>query len=112
MEPRQFRLEGSSLAELRERVLREHGTQARIVAAEKVTVGGIRGIFAREHYEVTVEVPARTRRGAHVLDPSRRAGIAALLADADNAEVQLRFLTGRLRRFPPDHPTSRRSWTI
>ncbi|MCU1637293.1 MAG: hypothetical protein JWQ68_2532 [Cryobacterium sp.] len=78
------------MAELRDRVLREHGADARIVSAEKVTVGGIRGFFARQHYEVTVAPGVRRPRGAHArLDVPSRAGIAALLDDADEAESRL-----------------------
>ncbi|NKX53640.1 hypothetical protein [Arthrobacter mobilis] len=93
-----LQLKGASLQELRAQVLAEHGPRARIVAAEKVTVGGIRGYLARHHYEVTVEIPNgpaegtlqdAVRRGAHALDEPRRAGIAALLAEAEAAEAQL-----------------------
>ena len=90
MEPSRFLLEGSSLEELKARILAEHGADARIVAAERVSVGGIRGVFARRHIEVLVEVPARTRRAAHSrLDVRARLGIAALLDDADAAEAGL-----------------------
>ena len=70
----------------------EHGANATIVAAERVTVGGIRGFFARQYYEVTVEVRKSTQRtkSAHGgLDISARLGIAALLDDADEAESRL-----------------------
>ncbi|TFD33090.1 hypothetical protein [Cryobacterium cryoconiti] len=90
MEPNRFLLEGSSLPELKARILAEHGAEARIVAAEQVTVGGIRGFFARRHIEVTVEVPARRRRAAHSRsDVQVRLGIAALLDDADAEEARL-----------------------
>ena len=90
MEPKRFLLEGASLEELKARILSEHGADARIVAAERVTVGGIRGFFAKRHFEVTVEVPERRRRAAHArLDLQARLGIAALLDDADAAEVRL-----------------------
>jgi hypothetical protein len=85
---RRLQLKGASLQELQAQVLAEHGPDAKIVAAEKVTVGGIRGFFAREHYEVTVELPAPPVRGQHALDQKARAGIAALLADAERAESQ------------------------
>lgn len=88
MEPRLFQLRGATLAELKHRIRREHGEDALIVAADRVTVGGIRGFFARQHYEVTVEVPPR-RRAAHALDLPARLGIAALLDDADEQESQL-----------------------
>lgn len=90
MEPKRFLLEGATLEELKARILSEHGADARIVAAERVTVGGIRGFFAKRHFEVTVEVPERRRRAAHArLDLQARLGIAALLDDADAAEARL-----------------------
>ncbi|TFB84587.1 hypothetical protein E3O25_07875 [Cryobacterium sp. TMT1-3] len=92
MEPKRFLLEGPTLRELQERVIAEHGSNATIVAAERITVGGIRGFFARQHYEITVEVPepAERTKSAHAgLDISARLGIAALLDDADEAESRL-----------------------
>ncbi|WBM80117.1 hypothetical protein KIV56_00395 [Cryobacterium breve] len=111
MEPKRFQLDGPTLPELKARILAEHGADARIVSAERVTVGGIRGFFARRHYEVTVEVPERRRRAAHAQPvrmvplerdepgdgdrtgtgtalPGRaaRLGILALLEDADGAD--------------------------
>ncbi|MEC5150068.1 hypothetical protein [Cryobacterium sp. GrIS_2_6] len=65
MEPKRFQLDGPTLPELKARILAEHGADARIISAERVTVGGIRGFFASRHYEVTVEVPERRRRAAH-----------------------------------------------
>jgi hypothetical protein len=88
--PRRLQLEGASLEELTDRVFAEHGSAARIVSAEKVTTGGIRGFFAKQHFEVIVELPDPGRRAAHrQLDMSARLGIAALLDDADAAEAQL-----------------------
>ncbi|WP_157156841.1 hypothetical protein [Diaminobutyricimonas sp. LJ205] len=90
MAPRRLQLEGASLEELTDRVFAEHGSAARIVSAEKVTTGGIRGFFAKQHFEVIVELPDPGRRSAHrQLDTSARLGIAALLDDADAAEAQL-----------------------
>lgn len=95
MDPRQFRVEGPSLAALRAQVAAEHGPRARIIAAEKVTVGGIRGFFSRQYFEVTVElepdVPTEdTRRSRRAkLDVEARLGIAALLAEADEAEARI-----------------------
>ena len=102
MEPKRLRLEGATLPELRARVVAEHGDGARIIAAEQVTVGGIRGFFAKRHIEVTVEVPADEpaeilvevpagrRRASHARDElSTRLGIAALLDEADDAESLL-----------------------
>lgn len=89
MEPSRFLLSGSSLQELQDRVRLEHGPQARIISAERVTVGGVRGFFARQYFEATVEVWPTPRRAARApLDVPARLGIAALLDDADAAEAR------------------------
>ncbi|MCQ2002021.1 hypothetical protein [Arthrobacter zhaoxinii] len=106
MEPRRFQLEGPSLDVLKAQVLAEHGPRARIVAAEKVTVGGIGGFLSRQHYEVTVELPPSGRRRAPVEPdlPSRTvpgsAGISALLEEAERAESTLHPVAP----FVPDVP--------
>lgn len=91
-----LRLSGASLEELSAQLRAEHGPQARIIAAERVTVGGIGGFLARRHYEVTVELPEPEVSGGHnrqgaqmVIAAPRRVGIAALLDDADQAELTL-----------------------
>ncbi|NJC21247.1 hypothetical protein BJ994_000323 [Arthrobacter pigmenti] len=100
MSPRLLRLEGATLEELREQVRAQHGPGAQIVGAELVTVGGIRGYFARRHYEVTVELPdpepspqrRRGRRAASVpadSGVSGASGIDALLQHAESVEAQL-----------------------
>lgn len=82
-------LEGPSLQQLQERVLAEHGRHARIVSAERITSGGIKGFFAKQHYEVTVELPETASYGVHSMDLPTRVGLAALLDDADAAETSL-----------------------
>ena len=101
MQTKRLRLEGATLPELQARVLAEHGDGARIIAAEQVTVGGIRGFFAKRHIEVTVEVPdapvqllvergSERRRASRARDEvATRLGIAALLDEADAAESLL-----------------------
>ena len=64
----------------------EHGPGARIVAAERVVEGGIGGFFARQRFEATVEVPDAPRGEPVVFDLPARAGIAALLAEAEEAD--------------------------
>lgn len=86
---RQVRLEGPSLQALHERVLAEHGRHARIVAAERVVSGGIRGFFAKQHFEVTVELPESGSPSVHSMDLPTRVGLAALLEEADSAEAEL-----------------------
>lgn len=85
---RQLHLEVATLDDLSARVRAECGPEAEIIAAEKVTVGGIKGFLARQHFEVTVLVPD-VRAGAHVISAPAKAGIAALLDDADEAEADL-----------------------
>jgi len=56
MSPTRLLFEGPDVATVLARVRAEHGTGARIVAADKVRSGGFAGFFAKERYEVTVEV--------------------------------------------------------
>lgn len=42
-------------------IRQEMGPDARIVRAERIRTGGVAGFFAREHYELTVEVPDEPR---------------------------------------------------
>lgn len=86
-------LEGEDLPALMARVRAEMGPGARIVKAEKVRTGGVAGFFAREHYELTVEVPDAPptppgRPRPTTPPPVERAavGLEALLAAADAAE--------------------------
>lgn len=51
--------------------------------------GGIRGFFAKHHFEVTVELPESGSHGVHSMSLPTRVGLAALLEDAENAERQL-----------------------
>ena len=99
-------LRGESLAALNAQIIAEHGSQARIVKAESIVQGGIGGFLAKRFFEVTVEVPTPVPASAQPLTmpstpgqepPSggrgmvlpNRSGIAALLADADEAEDRL-----------------------
>lgn len=85
------------------RVQAEYGPHAKIIAAEAVTTGGISGFFAQRHYEVTVEVPDDTAQDAHEFDLPARAGIAALLEDADNADEGPGAVVLRSTAAPPDN---------
>jgi hypothetical protein len=60
----QLQLEGPELEPLLVRVRSELGSSARIVQAEKVRSGGVAGFFARERYELTVEVDDEQPRTA------------------------------------------------
>jgi hypothetical protein len=87
-------LEGADLAELMVHVRAEFGPTARIVRAERVRSGGIAGFFARERYELTIDVPD-TAAGAAPTLLQRRGGVVtasgggidALLAAADAGDA-------------------------
>ncbi|MBI9114591.1 hypothetical protein [Sanguibacter suaedae] len=55
--PRRLLLEGADLETLLLRVRAEMGPTARVVKAERVRSGGVAGFFAKERYELTVDVP-------------------------------------------------------
>lgn len=94
--PPRLLLDGEDLRSLMLRVREEMGPDAKIVKAERIRTGGIAGFFAKEHYELTVEVPEPTRprlRLPRVTVPTGgagagggAAGIDALLDAADAAE--------------------------
>ena len=97
--PTRLLLDGEDLPTLMLRVRAEMGPDARIIKAERIRTGGIAGFFAREHYELTVEVPEKRRAGRGVrrpphaevvgsVGPGDATGLAALLAAADAAESQ------------------------
>jgi hypothetical protein len=52
----QLRFEGAELEDLLERVRTEVGPDARIIGANKIRKGGVGGFFAREGYEVIVDM--------------------------------------------------------
>lgn len=86
-------LEGGDLAELMVHVRAEFGPTARIIRADRVRSGGLVGFFARERYELTVDVPdepfARPRAmRSPVPAMAGPVGIDALLAAADAAEAR------------------------
>lgn len=82
-------LEGGDLAELMVHVRDEFGPTARIVRAERIRSGGVAGFFARERYELTIEVPETPLPRPRALRqaPAGPVGIDALLAAAEAAEA-------------------------
>jgi len=83
-------LEGSDLAELMAHVRSELGPSARIVRAERIRSGGFGGFFARERYEITVDVPPEpVQKPRAALRAVPAGGMAALLAAADEADAGL-----------------------
>ncbi|QOD05742.1 hypothetical protein [Pseudarthrobacter sp. BIM B-2242] len=103
---------------LEARVLNEYPPGSAIISAEKVRTGGIGGFLAKTHFEVVVEVPdaaptarfptmPRQKSSSHPVPP--RAGVAALLADADKADAAMH---GAIPKGPstPELSTTTRSF--
>lgn len=130
--PKQYKLKGTSLDEIRAKAEQQYGPGARIVSAEKVTNPGIAGLFAANRYEATIEVPAggstqlartccrfegserqqvRASWDAHLAGAAQLAGeahalqgpaIAALLEQADAAEMDLHRPAAAVSTASPD----------
>lgn len=87
--PTRLLLDGDDLPTLMLRIKEEMGPHARVVKAERIRTGGIAGFFAREHYELTVEVPdvppAPVRERRPVAPAA--SGLDALMAAADAADA-------------------------
>lgn len=81
--PTQHAFDGATLEEALARVTTELGPRARITGAEKVRTGGVAGFFARERFEVTVELDDHAEE--QVGDPAPRS-LLDLVAEADGAE--------------------------
>ncbi len=85
--PNLLQLSAPTIDDLRQKVRDEHGPLARIISAEKVTPRGIGRVRKPTYFEAVVELPDAPVTPPEVrVDPARRAGIAALLADAEDAE--------------------------
>jgi hypothetical protein len=54
--PTRVLVEGPEIEALLEQIREEYGPDARIVSADKVRSGGVAGFFAKQHYEIAVEV--------------------------------------------------------
>jgi hypothetical protein len=65
----QRRFDGPVLEDLLDRVRAEAGAGAQIVAANRVRKGGLGGFFAREYYEVIVDVPDEAELVVEVDEP-------------------------------------------
>ncbi|GGK95932.1 hypothetical protein Ppa06_67780 [Planomonospora parontospora subsp. parontospora] len=106
--PKRLLLEGSDIEELLSQVRDEHGPGVSIVSADRVRTGGFAGFFARQRYELTVEVPDPAERPAAPASAPQAAPAApaapadpmtVLLARAEEQERRL-SLTGS-RAAPP-----------
>jgi len=58
--PTRVLLEGPAIEPLLAQVREEYGSGVRIISADKVRSGGFGGFFAKQHYELSVEVPDAT----------------------------------------------------
>ncbi|WP_138445284.1 hypothetical protein [Sinomonas susongensis] len=96
MAPQQFLLRGPSLEDITRQAAELYGSDARIVSADRVLDSGLGGLLGRRHIEATVVLPDPVVRLLPAVEPDiphalgARAGIAALLDDADTAEDRLR----------------------
>ena len=70
--PTRVLLEGPAIEPLLAQVRDEYGSSVRIISADKVRSGGFGGFFAKQHYELSVEVPDPEER-----DQARRPQPAA-----------------------------------
>lgn len=94
--PTRLLLEGADLSELMVHVRAEFGPTARIVSAERVRSGGFAGFFAKQRYELTVDVPDDApQRPRAMRHPQGAAGLEALLAAAEAGDAGLAFAPGQ-----------------
>lgn len=105
------------MTELRERIATEYGADARIVSAERVTVGGLGGFLARRHIEAVVEVRPSGSPSPELFDgtalispdrilpaPARESGSASTATDEGMGEGRRR---GRRAAESAQEPTDR-----
>lgn len=84
--PTRVLLEGPAIEPLLAQVRDEYGSRVRIISADKVRSGGVGGFFAKQHYELSVEVP----------DPNEdRTDMAQRTKTADNGQHSLERLLER-----------------
>ena len=94
MPAKRFQLSGSTLEAVQAKAA-EFGPQARIVAADRVRVGGLLGSTV---YQAVVEVPAADPRSSlNPLSASRREMLGALLADGAAGPAEDESSQGPLR---------------
>jgi hypothetical protein len=114
--PTRLQLKGDTIEGLHARILNDYPPGTAIIGAERVQVGGIFGFLARTHVEAVVEVPdpataaggpvfppletapARKKSATHPVPP--RAGVAALLANADSAEAAMHNVAPSVQAAP------------
>ncbi|MFF5295620.1 hypothetical protein [Paractinoplanes globisporus] len=80
--PTRVLLEGPAIEPLLAQVRDEYGSGVRIISADKVRSGGVGGFFAKQHYELSVEVP----------DPNEDRNDMAKRMTAENSHTLERLL--------------------
>jgi hypothetical protein len=80
-------LEGPEIEPLLEQIREEYGASARIVSADKVRSGGLGGFFARQRYEVSVEVGEEAKAGLSGL--SGGPGLPGLVRSGSDGDPSL-----------------------
>ncbi|MEU8815823.1 hypothetical protein [Actinoplanes sp. NPDC048796] len=71
--PTRVLLEGPAIEPLLAQVRDEYGSRVRIISADKVRSGGVGGFFAKQHYELSVEVPDGNEDGNDMPQRSKTA---------------------------------------
>ncbi|MFC7479742.1 hypothetical protein ACFQX7_06510 [Luedemannella flava] len=103
-------LEGPAIEPLLEQVRSEYGAAARIVSAEKVRTGGLGGFFAKQRYEVAIEVEEPT--APSVTAPAASSPSAPAAGATDELAALLELVEAsqdRFRNLPPRTAWTRRS---
>ncbi|MCB2412898.1 hypothetical protein LGT39_08570 [Demequina sp. TTPB684] len=91
--PQRLLLEGADLEALMLRAREEYGPEVRVVKADKVRTGGVLGFFAREKYELTLEISDEVAGAALAAGRAGELGSGAVVAAArsrdEAADAQL-----------------------
>jgi hypothetical protein len=94
-------LEGPAIEPLLAQVRQEYGSGVRIISADKVRSGGLGGFFAKQHYELSVEVPDSTEDR---IEMPRKTSIPPRRDDSANTLEQLLERAESRDRIVPDEP--------
>jgi len=72
--PTRVLVEGADIETVLEQIRAQYGPGARIVSADKVRSGGVAGFFAKQHYEIAVEVDDEAAGADAAAPPAALAG--------------------------------------
>jgi len=87
--PTRVLLEGPAIEPLLAQVREEYGSGVRIISADKVRSGGFGGFFAKQHYELSVEVPDHNEERKNMAQPKVNVPPPARDEPADSLEQLL-----------------------